>query len=39
MTRLEELRNKNNTVGLNGEEHEEWLKLESEVKPEKKVKK
>ena len=33
MTRLEELRSKNNTVGLSGEEHEEWIKLEADVKP------
>lgn len=31
--RLEELRNKNNETGLTGEEHEEWIKLEAEVKP------
>lgn len=39
MTRLEELRNKKNTVGLTGEEHTEWEKLEAEVKPEPKKKK
>ncbi len=33
--RLEELRAKiNSGKGLNGEEHEEWLKLEAEAKPE-----
>ena len=39
MTRLEELRNKKNTVGLTGEEHAEWEKLEAEVKTEPKKKK
>ena len=38
--RLEELRAKiNKGIGLTGEEHAEWLKLEAEVKPEPKKKK
>lgn len=40
MQRLEELRKKNNEVGLTGEEHAEWLALEAQFgKKEEKKKK